>query len=183
MTSSHIKVGVMGELATRKFLESKGLQFLEANYRAKTGEIDLILKSKDRIHFIEVKTVTRGTWKDRASDLLSSDATSVPHETGGWFSTLFAHLVPKSAHKDILSGWEIVPHETFYTSQKRVSHETWRPEENVHPEKLRKIGNTLEVWIHKHRYKGNWQIDVSAVELYPDAQKAVIKMIDNVILG
>jgi len=51
-------LGQQGEKIVESYLESKGYQLLERNYRKRVGEIDLITKdpSKNEIVFIEVKT-------------------------------------------------------------------------------------------------------------------------------
>lgn len=53
------KLGSIGENVTKKHLLSKNFGFIEANYRKKCGEIDLIMKYKGKIMFFEVKTVSR----------------------------------------------------------------------------------------------------------------------------
>ena len=55
---THKEFGDRGEYLARLFLESKGLTFIRANYRAKNGEIDLIMQENDEIVFVEVKTRT-----------------------------------------------------------------------------------------------------------------------------
>lgn len=62
-----------------------------------------------------------------------------------------------------------------------VSHETWRPEEQVHARKLRKLGQGAEAWINDKQYTGEWQIDVMAVRIVPQETYAVVKVIPNVI--
>lgn len=51
-------LGQQGEQIVEAYLETKGYQLLERNYRKRVGEIDLISKdpSKNEIVFIEVKT-------------------------------------------------------------------------------------------------------------------------------
>lgn len=58
------QVGILGEKIASDFLKEKGYQILDRNYSSKKvsgpirGEIDIIAKEKDAIHFIEVKTLT-----------------------------------------------------------------------------------------------------------------------------
>lgn len=44
-----------------KHLSAKGFSLIEANYLRRCGEIDLVMKNRGIIHFIEVKTVSRET--------------------------------------------------------------------------------------------------------------------------
>ena len=43
------------ELLAREYLERQGLTFVIANYRGFHGEIDLIMRDKDALVFIEVR--------------------------------------------------------------------------------------------------------------------------------
>lgn len=63
-----------------------------------------------------------------------------------------------------------------------VSRETWRPEEMVYHEKLRRLGRAIETWLAKNRYEGAWQIDVLTVRIVPREKFAKVKLIENVIL-
>ncbi len=51
-----IEKGSYGEQLAKDFLEQKGLQFLAANWKAKTGEVDLIFQDNDTRVFVEVRT-------------------------------------------------------------------------------------------------------------------------------
>lgn len=53
---AHLRRGRDGESAARHFLEDLGYRFLAANYRSRRGEIDLILRDRDCLVFVEVKT-------------------------------------------------------------------------------------------------------------------------------
>jgi len=48
--------GRAGEAAAASFLEEKGMQILEKNFRFRRGEVDLIALDGDTIVFAEVKT-------------------------------------------------------------------------------------------------------------------------------
>ena len=61
-----------------------------------------------------------------------------------------------------------------------VTHETWRPEEQVHQFKLHQIGKALETWIADNSYEGDWQIDVIAVRVVPRETFATVKYIENI---
>lgn len=52
------KIGNLGEDLACKFLTKRGLEILERNYLKKCGEIDIIAKNKEKLHFIEVKSVS-----------------------------------------------------------------------------------------------------------------------------
>jgi putative endonuclease len=48
-------LGHDAELLAKQFLINESLQFLEQNYKAKVGEIDLIMQEGDKLIFVEVK--------------------------------------------------------------------------------------------------------------------------------
>jgi len=54
------EIGDKGEEIAREFLERKGLEFLEKNYHAQGGELDIIMKDPqgDEYVFVEVKART-----------------------------------------------------------------------------------------------------------------------------
>jgi putative endonuclease len=62
-----------------------------------------------------------------------------------------------------------------------VSHETWRPEENVHKDKQRKLKNAIQAWLIEHKHDGEWQIDILSVQMVPREKYARVKMLKNVI--
>lgn len=133
MNAQHIKIGFIGEKAVLNHLVRKGYSHVESNFRAKTGEIDVILKKGKVVHFVEVKTVSR----------------------------------------EIKS----------FGSSVGVSHETHRPEDNVHRDKLRKLFSTIQIWLSLRKYKGDWQLDVAAVVVDRSSKRATVRIIDNVIVG
>ena len=55
-------LGVQGEAIARQHLIEKGYQILNQNYTTKIGEIDIIAKKDNVIHFVEVKTRTSNSF-------------------------------------------------------------------------------------------------------------------------
>lgn len=53
------KIGQVGEDYACEYLEKGGCRIVERNYLKKWGEIDIICKKGSKIHFVEVKSVTR----------------------------------------------------------------------------------------------------------------------------
>ena len=54
----NLKTGQLGENLAKEFLKKKGYKIIDANYRTKLSEIDLIAQFKDIMVFIEVRTRT-----------------------------------------------------------------------------------------------------------------------------
>lgn len=63
----HLRLGRLGEMAARQYLQQAGLAFLTANYRSDRGEIDLVFRESDCIAFVEVKTRSQETWNRPAA--------------------------------------------------------------------------------------------------------------------
>lgn len=59
---AHLRAGVLGEKAAKKFLRQQGLKFIAANFRSARGEIDLIFRDDDCLVFAEVKTRSSEEW-------------------------------------------------------------------------------------------------------------------------
>ncbi len=61
MKQLHIKnaVGIKGEQLACQFLEKRGHKIIITNYLKKWGEIDIVSKKANLIHFTEVKSVSR----------------------------------------------------------------------------------------------------------------------------
>ncbi len=69
------QIGELGEKIAGNYLKNKGFEIIEYNYLKKWGEIDIVTRRTDKIHFVEVKTVsyetkqqldeavTRRTWR------------------------------------------------------------------------------------------------------------------------
>jgi len=52
------KTGNLGEDLACRFLVKRGFMIIERNYLKKCGELDIVAKKDNRIHFIEVKSVS-----------------------------------------------------------------------------------------------------------------------------
>lgn len=55
LLKSKLGIGHHYEAQAQQYLKRQGLVFIEKNYRAKCGEIDLIMRDKEEIIFVEVK--------------------------------------------------------------------------------------------------------------------------------
>src|ERR1017187_715260 len=50
----HLRRGELGERAAEKYLRRRGLKFLTANFRSARGEIDLVFRDHDCLHFEDI---------------------------------------------------------------------------------------------------------------------------------
>lgn len=64
-------LGTAGEGHARRHLEAQGLVFVEANWRCRAGELDLVMRDCNEVVFVEVKT-RHGEATGRAEEGVSS---------------------------------------------------------------------------------------------------------------
>ncbi|MEN9338244.1 MAG: hypothetical protein RIQ41_558 [Candidatus Parcubacteria bacterium] len=55
--AEHNELGKIGESVAKTFLMKHGFAVIEANYRTKYGELDIVAKKDNKLHFVEVKSV------------------------------------------------------------------------------------------------------------------------------
>ena len=117
------KLGDLGENIASNFLENKGFEIIERNYLKKWGEIDIITRKSGVIHFIEVKSVTHGTFDDN-----------------------------------------------------------YRPEENMHPQKLKRLSRAMQTYLIDRKLDCDWQLDLVTVKIDQQTRRAKIELIENIIV-
>ncbi len=75
--ASHNETGKKGEELAAKYLEEKGFEIIEKNYRWKRFEIDLIVKKEPFLIFVEVKTKTNTSYGMPEDDVTTQKANQV----------------------------------------------------------------------------------------------------------
>ena len=90
-------------------------------------------------------------------------------------------------YKDILRFIEVKTTQYSVTREnnnKKVSRETYRPEENVTREKIERMHRTIQSYLNEFsRGTQEWQIDVIAVDLDLKTKQARVRFIENVTFG
>lgn len=56
-SSTSKEIGNIGEQVAAEYLRRHGFSLCDRNIARKTGELDLVMKKEDTLHFIEVKTI------------------------------------------------------------------------------------------------------------------------------
>src|SRR6185369_17021353 len=93
------KIGKIGENIASEYLKKLSYSIIERNYLKKWGEIDIIARKDKKIHFVEVKAVSRR--------IAVEDGKNVIRET----------------------------------------NDTYRPEDNIHPWKLERLGRIIQSYL------------------------------------
>lgn len=155
------KIGPLGEELVVKFLMKRGYRILDRNYRRPWGELDVVAEKRGKIHFVEVKALTRnvsGETKKGTEDFLHGNASGVSDETKR-----------KRASVYIRSG---------------VSKDSFRPEDSVGPEKTKRLSRIIQTYLMgKHvSSETSWQFDVATVLIDSEKKVARIKLLEDIIL-
>lgn len=130
------KIGAIGEDCACKYLKNHGYKIVDRNYLKQWGEIDIVAKKDNKMHFVEVKSVSREI-------------------SGG-------------------QGGEVT----------RETREEYRPEENIHPRKLQRLGRVVQSYLLEKDISDDvdWQFDVATV--YIDMAKRIsrVEVMEDVVL-
>ena len=121
-------IGKIGEDCVCQYLKNKDFKIVDRNYLKKWGEIDIVAQKKKKIHFVEVKTVSRET--------------------------------------TVSNGGEVT----------RETNDGYRPEDNVHPWKLQRLGRVIQSYLLDKDISDEieWQFDLATV--YVDMKSRVSKV-------
>lgn len=74
-----------------------------------------------------------------------------------------------------------VSYETKHDLDEAISRGTWRPEENVHSHKQKRLARAIQTWMVERKYTGEFQIDIVTLRIVKQEKIARITVIDNVI--
>lgn len=106
------KIGQIGENISVKHLEKLKFRIMDRNYRKKWGEIDIIAKKDNILHFIEVKSVSRETFfENKGLNKDVSRETPPPEENVHYWKrkrlkrTIQSYLMDKDVSDEI--EWQI----------------------------------------------------------------------------
>ena len=101
------------------------------------------------------------------------------------------HFVEVKTVQSSLISENIVPrgtisHETLknVTREPQKWNNTYRPEENVHPQKIKRLHRAIQSYLVEHNvsYETPWQLDVITILLDLKTKKAKVNILENVIL-
>lgn len=78
-----------------------------------------------------------------------------------------------------------VSHETHRGEGSVVTHGTkgqFRPEDNMHPWKLRRLGRTIQTYLLHKKLDCDWQLDLITVKMDMKTRHAKVEMIENIVI-
>jgi|SRR3989338_5789327 len=130
------KLGDIGENIACDFLKNRGFEIVERNYLRKWGEIDIVAKKSNIIHFVEVKSVSGG---------VSGVTLNEP-------------------------------------ALRLRSGQDYRPEDNMHPWKLKRLARVMQTYLLDKKLDCDWQLDLVTVKMDQVNRRARVEIIENVII-
>ncbi|MEI6843314.1 MAG: YraN family protein [bacterium] len=128
-------IGRIGEDCACEYLKKKGFVIVDRNYLKKWGEIDIVAKKAKKIHFVEVKSVSRP---------ISTEKREVTRGTGG----------------------------------------EYRPEDNMHPWKLQRLGRVIQSYLLDKNVSDetDWQFDVATVYIDSEKRLSRVFLLEDIVL-
>ena len=100
MKTKKRKIGDLGEGIACNYLKDKGFKIVEQNYWKPWGEIDIIAEKQGITYFVEVKSVTRGTFENVSVPQLEKGRQRRP-------SSLTGHVTNQRNPADNLHPWKL----------------------------------------------------------------------------
>jgi Holliday junction resolvase-like predicted endonuclease len=158
------KIGDIGEKIAGRFLVSMGFEIVGWNYLKPWGEIDIIVKRKGKIHFVEVKTV--------------SIAGFVAHETPNYLKKCKTFL------SDTLLKPEMAYDVREISGDEENRVDEYRPEDNLHPWKLKRLKRAITSYLSEKRMseEDDWQFDAVTVRIEEKGKTAMVEYLEDIIL-
>ena len=149
------RIGNVGEDIASLFLVKQRYRIVDRNYLKKWGELDIVAKLSDTIHFIEVKTM-------------------VSHETN-------TENVSRTVSRSCFTAKDF---KIVVSRETNTAGEEYRPEENVHYWKQKRMKRAIQSYIAEGKVSEDqeWQIDIVTVKIDLSSKTAIINHIENVIL-
>jgi putative endonuclease len=95
-------LGATGEMHARAILEGKGMAYLESNWRAASGEIDLVMRDGEFVVFVEVK-VRRGEYAGSAEEAITAAKAARLLATGEWYMAEHEELGERPWRVDLVA--------------------------------------------------------------------------------
>jgi len=125
-TSKSQKTGEYGEEICVQFLKNAGHIIIERNYTLRIGEVDIITKKDEVLHFIEVKSVSCENTQDISRETVYNPAENVTHEKISKIQkTIFHYLKENNVSRDTKHQLDIY---LVYIDSRNIRHKIERIE-------------------------------------------------------
>jgi putative endonuclease len=117
------KTGNLGEDIACRFLAKHEFKIIEKNYLRKCGEIDIVAKNIDGLHFIEVKSVSCETLPSVSHETTNTDSFRPEDNVHPWklqrlAKTIQVYLLEKNVSDETNWQFDVI---TVYIDKKRLT--------------------------------------------------------------
>jgi putative endonuclease len=113
---------------------------------------------------------------------MGEEAASMFLEKHG-FKILDRNYLRKWGEIDIVAEKAGVIHFLEVKSSANVSDETgYRPEENVHPQKLKRLARAMQTYVLEKKIDADWQLDIAVVRIDQAKRQAHVELIENIVI-
>lgn len=99
------QIGDLGEGIAVRYLRSKGFRILEQNFWKPWGEIDIVAQNKGKIHFIEVKSISRETGQGVSAPMVRPEENMHPKKLLRLERTIQTYLLERKIPQD--GEWQL----------------------------------------------------------------------------
>ncbi|GIH13626.1 YraN family protein [Rugosimonospora africana] len=103
MTQAKDAVGAYGERVAVRYLVDRGMVLLARNWRCSSGEIDAILRDRDVLVFVEVKTRRGDRFGSPASAIVPAKVARLRRLAAQWLAQAGIH--PREVRFDVVEVW------------------------------------------------------------------------------
>jgi putative endonuclease len=63
-----------------------------------------------------------------------------------------------------------------------TSRDHYRPEDNIHPWKLKRLSRAIQTYLLEKDIMGDWQFDVITVKIDEESRKARVEILGNIVI-
>ncbi|KKQ83473.1 MAG: hypothetical protein UT07_C0004G0027 [Parcubacteria group bacterium GW2011_GWB1_38_8] len=126
------------------------------------------------------------TYKRKIGDIGENIACEFLKRRG--FKIIDRNYLKKYGEIDIVAEKDTVIH---FVEVKSVSHVTldrgsaqdiYRPEDNMHPWKLKRLSRVMQTYLLDKKLDCDWQLDLATVKIDLENRKGVVEIIENIII-
>ncbi len=72
--------------------------------------------------------------------------------------------------------------ESSTLSDSRGTHQGYRPEDNLHPGKLKRLHRTIEIYLLHAKHVEDWQLDLITAKIDQKTRQARVEIIENIVI-
>lgn len=124
--------------------------------------------------------IDKRTVKRRLGDIGENVACVFLEKNG--FKIIERNYLKKWGEIDIVAQKGIIVH---FVEVKSVTHATtsgYRPEDNMHPWKLKRLSRAMQTYLLEKRIDLDWQLDLITVRIDEKNRKARAEILENIII-